>query len=317
MKKVFTFITLLFLTGLYSFAQPSKQRLEAQNDIDTWRTNPPATVLLTSADGSGYTQRNAYGQIISTEEFGTLLTSPCYFLTDRYSAYAQKLGAQSYMLVRNGILYSLKGNRINPNCIKQFGWEIMPAEATARSDYYSFETPITYYRLNEQGKRVLKREKFPEVIQKLFNDHPGYYEKYSLLCKNMNFNDPYYVSLLLEALIRYDKPSTFTQENTIVTFSATGFKAKSGKKSFRVLSNLFYDSPLEEVIPAGTETDELKYYPQEKRSYSQRYLKQVEATRRIPQNYQGVAFDGEPVLLTDFYGFPAVFDNKRMYYLKQ
>ena len=129
MKKVFIFITLLLLTGLHSFAQPNKQRLEAQNDIDTWRTNPPATILLTRTDGGGgYTQRNAYGQIISTEEFGLLLTAPCYILTDRYSAYAQKLGPQSYMLVRNGILYSLKGNRINPGCIKQFGWEIMPVK---------------------------------------------------------------------------------------------------------------------------------------------------------------------------------------------
>ena len=316
MKKAFIFITLLSLTGLYSFAQPNKQQLEAQSDIETWRTNPPATVLLTRINGGGYTQRNAYGQIISTEEFGILLTSPCYFLTDRYSAYAQKLGPQSYMLVKDGVLYSLKRNRINPNCIKQFGWKVMPEEATSSSDYYTYETPVTYYRLNEQGKRVLKRDKFPEVIQKLFNDHPGYYEKYSLLCKEMNFNDPYYVSLLIEALIRYDNSSNYTNEDALVTFSATGFKAKSGKRTFRVLTNLFYDSPLEEVIPAGTETDKLNYYPQEKRSYSQRYLKQVEATRRIPQNYQGMTFDGEPVLLTDFYGFPAVFDNNKMYYLK-
>ena len=184
---------------------------------------------------------------------------------------------------------------------------------------YGFKTPINYYRLNEQGKRVLKKDKFPEIIQKLFKDFPEYYEKYSIHCKEMNFNDPYYVSLLIEALIRYDKSGFLTKlTGNVLTFCAAGFKACSGSTSFRVLEYAASGnvSPLEPVIPASRENDEITYYEKDKRSYSKNYLNQVESISTIPQDYSNVQFDGEPCLLTDLYGFPAVFDNSRMYYLK-
>ena len=318
MKKNICILVLLLSVCLNAHAQPKLKQLEAQAQEDKWLTDPPYTLLEISADGGG-TRYNQHGQVTTTNEYGRFSSrEPCYFVTDYYSPYAQKLGPQTYMLIGKSFLYSFKENRINPGCGKVTNWDIVPQVSgygSYKYTYYNFEAPLNFYRRNAQGQKVLKKEKFPEVIQKLFDDKPGYYEKYSPLCKATNLSDPYYVSLLIEALIRYNGKET--SQADMLIFSASGFKARSGKSTFRILTDVFgYVSPLEPIIPAGTETDELNYYPQEKRSYSQRYLKQVEATRRIPQNYQGVTFDGEPVLLTDFYGFPAVFDNNKMYYLK-
>ena len=315
-------ITIILLAmGWTAFAQPNRQQLAAYDDLNKWVTDPPHTIMLTNPKG-GSTTRNAYGTIIDTDEYGTLFITPRYFLTDRYSTYAQKFGPQTYIIATYGdagILYSVKDNRINPNCAKEFDWKLMPRLGLNVPYEYGFKTPINYYRLNEQGKRVLKKDKFPEIIQKLFKDFPEYYEKYSIHCKEMNFNDPYYVSLLIEALIRYDKSGFLTKlTGNVLTFCAAGFKACSGSTSFRVLEYAASGnvSPLEPVIPASRENDEITYYEKDKRSYSKNYLNQVESISTIPQDYSNVQFDGEPCLLTDLYGFPAVFDNSRMYYLK-
>ena len=149
-----------------------------------------------------------------------------------------------------------------------------------------------------------------------------YYEKYSPLCKQMNYSDDIYVSLLIEALLKYNQPpmSLFQSWEKIV-FSANGFKAKSGRSSFRYLEEgafvVTYLYPLEPVIPAGTENDELVYYPDEEIFYSQNYLKQVQTSKTVPQDYSNVQFKGKPCLLTDMYGFPAVFDDANMYYLEK
>lgn len=316
-------ITIILLTmGWTAYAQPNRQKLTAHDDLNEWVTDPPYTILVSELDG-GSTERNAYGTVTYTDEYGTLFPTPCYFLTDRYSVYAQKLGPQTYIIATTGvgdegILYSVKGNKINPNCAKEFDWKLMPRFFINVPYEYDFKTPINYYRLNKQGQRVLKKDKFPEIIQKLFQDFPEYYEKYSPLCKAMNFNDPYYVSLLIEALIRYDKPCTLTKIGNVTTFCTAGFKTPSGKTTFRVMEYMGGNvAPLERVIPASKENDEIMYYNKDKRSYSRNYLNQVEATKTIPQDYSHVQFNGEPCLLTDLYGFPAVFDNSKMYYIEQ
>lgn len=319
MRKII-FILFLLSTCLSIHAQPNLQQLEEKEQENAWLTDPPYTLLQVSSNGGG-TAYNQHGQMTATNEHGSF--SPrksCYFITDYYSPYAQKLGPQTYMLVGNVFLYSSKKNKINPGCGKVINWDIVPGDSDYNVlklyTYYNYNTPLNFYRRNTQGQKVLKKDKFPKVIQKLFADNPGYYEKYSPFCKAMNLRDPYYVSLLIEALIRYHAKETWPADMLI--FSASGFKARSGKSTFRILTNAFGNaSPLEPVIPVGTETDELKYYSQDKRSYSQRYLKQVEATRTIPKDYHGMQFNGEPVLLTDFYGFPAVFDDANMYYLKE
>ena len=319
------FAALLLVVGMNMHAQPNIQQLEKNKDADRWQTAPIPTLILYPT-GGGRTVTNAFGQIVETDEHGEMHKQECYIITDRYSSYAQNLGPQTYMLMDNpllkpAILYSFKRNRLNPGCVKEINWETQPKGIV---DLYNGKTPLNFYRRNAKGEKVLKKEKFPEVIQKLFTDNPDYYEKFSPFCKQMNLSDDVYVSLLIEALLKYNDKASLTQQwgsYDEIVFSAEGFRAKSGRSSFRfiektvLLADCLY--PLEAVIPAGSEHDQLVLYPQERKYYSQNYLKQVQATKTIPQDYSRVQFDGEPCLLTDLYGFPAVFDNSRMYYLEQ
>lgn len=315
---------LLLLACAITQAQPNIQQLENKKAMSRWLTDPPPTIIIYDR-GGGTTKTNAFGEIVETSEYGTMMKERCYFLTDKYSPYARKFGPQTYMLLDNGvvrpsILYSLKGNRLNPNCAKEINFRTFPKEIAL--DPLEGKTPVTFYRRNAKGEKVFNKEKFPEVIRKLFEDNPEYYEKYSPLCKQMNYSDDIYVSLLIEALLKYNQPpmSLFQSWEKIV-FSANGFKAKSGRSSFRYLKEdafiITYLYPLEPVVPAGTENDELVYYPDEEIFYSKNYLKQVQASKTVPQDYSNVQFKGEPCLLTDMYGFPAVFDDANMYYLEK
>ena len=320
-KSLFAALLLMACTDIQ--AQPNIQQLEKNKEADRWQTDPIPTLILYPS-GGGRTLTNAFGQIVETDEHGEMHKQECYIVIDKYSSYAQKLGPQTYMLMDNpllrpAILYSFKRNRLNPNCVKEINWEIKPNNI---SDLLNGKTPLNFYRRNAKGEKVLKKEKFPEVIRKLFTDNPGYYEKFSPYCKQMNLSDEVYVSLLIEALLKYNDQVSLTQQwgaYDEIVFSANGFRAKNGQSSFRfiektvIIADCLY--PLEAVIPAGSEHDKLVFYPQEKRYYSQNYLKQVQVTPTIPQDYSNVQFDGEPCLLTDLYGFKAVFDDSRMYYL--
>ena len=322
MMKRFFIAFCLFGGSWMGYAQPNLQKLEEKDVKSEWFTNPPATLLNYEIKG-GSTRRNQYGQIVSTNEYGTLIKQPCYIVTDKYSTFAQRLGPQTYMIVGT-FLYSFKGNRVNPNCVKKMGSDPMPEDISpVFNNYYTCKTPMDYYRRNSKGEKVLKKEKFPEAIRVLFEQYPEFYEKYSPYCKEMNYDDPVYVSLLIEALLRCDKADNGRWDFpwSKVVFSVNGFKAKSGKSSFRSLTAnavvATIMSPLEPVVPAGTESDSMLYYEQDECGYSQNYLEQVEKTKRIPKDYSGVAFKGEPCLLTDLYGFPAVYDDENMYYLQK
>mgnify|MGYP005947872141 FL=1 len=322
MKKIFIF-TILLVGCLKVYAQPNLSELEGKDILYEYMKTPPATILIIKTEPE--TKKNQYGQIVSTTKYGVLQKPfSCYFVTDRYSIFAQKLGPQKYMLMCDGsgtFIYSFRGNRLNPGCVKYVDKEIFPCIGDRYKylcDYYQYEIPADTYSTNKEGEAIIKISYWPEVMQLLFKNAPEYYDAYSPLCKKMNLSDPVFSSLLIEALIRYnggDSSFLFCKE---IVCSLNGFKACSGKSSIRIIKGSilsFY--PLEPVMPVNSDNDKLINYPKDNRSFSQNYLKQVKLTKTIPRDYGSIQFKGKPQVLTDLYGYEVVFDDANMYYFQK